>query len=177
MSIQSVSQNLINASFAYNKSTLFDKIKNGEIDDKDKKSKDTFLEQETLVTKQKEQEKPNTIPFKKGLKFEYNDTINGDNIEIVITEKNHIKVSFSNNKDFEQRKKNIRSLVMLATDKIKLNDFNELIKNNKLNIENIKDELKIMGLDTKIPFGLGQKSFYINDENMFSKYKVINVIG
>jgi hypothetical protein len=66
---------------------------------------------------------------------------------------------------------------MLGLGKISRDEFNGLLMQGKSTIDNITRELNLMGLKPEIPFGLGEQSFYVNNKNLLSAYRPMDIKG
>ncbi len=121
--------------------------------------------------------KPNTVPFKPGFVFEYGRGTEGGGVTVTITDVDRVKIEMESNAMTDDRKKAVKSLVMLGLGKINREDLNKATSDGRQSVETIKKELSYMGLKSDIPFGLGEDSFYFDFANLLRQYKSIDVNG
>ncbi len=180
MAISQLSLNTEAVSLAYSRALLFDKMKkkgDPANDNQSEISKKEASEQILPEEPPKEKPKPNTVPFKPGFVFEYQNNPETGNVSITINDNNKVRVDLKDDKNGDERKRSIRSLVMLGLGEINLDNFNSSLIEGKNNIDNIKNELSLMNLKPDIPFGLGDKSFYISSKNLLSAYRPMDIKG
>lgn len=179
MALSQVSLNSLIVSQAYSRSLLFDKMKKKQDGvsgaEVETQTEATPTEQTLADALPKEKPKPNTVPFKTGFVFEYAENSEKGPISITISDQEKVKVELQKAADSDDRKHTIRSLVMLGLGKLARDDFNNALVQGKNSIENIKSELSLMGLNTGIPFSLGENAFYINAKSLLSSYKPMDI--
>jgi hypothetical protein len=165
---------------AYHKALLFDQMKKKKESAADApggETQESAPEKPAAELTPKEKPKPNTVPFKSGFAFEYAHDSGDGPVTIAIGENEKVKVDLKGGPDQDERKKTIRSLVMLGLGKIDRNEFNATLAQGKNKIENVTRELSLMGIKTELPFGLGDRSFYVDGRNQLAAYKPMDIKG
>lgn len=168
---------------AYGRSLLFDQMKKKESEPQApesvarEKAAPAEAVQAPEVPPAKDKLEQNSIPFKPGFVFEYARGEGSGPIVITISDSEKIKVEHPGAELSEDRKRSIRSLVMLAVGKLDREGFNGLLREGKTAMSGIKDELKLMGLDPDLPFGLGDDFYYANAREELSPYRKMDVKG
>lgn len=164
---------------AYNRAVLFDRMKKNPPEAEiEKKGSDTTLPAELPEPVAAEKPKPNTIPFKPGFLFEYGSEADGGKITVSVSPKAAVKVDLNGGDETAaDRRKIIRSLVMLGIDKVGLDEFNGFLRVPEGTADRVRRELSVMGLKPEVPFGLGEKSFYFNGEAGLKEYRPLDVRG
>jgi hypothetical protein len=187
MSIFRVTPNAAHIQSAYDRALIFDRMKKKSEEDSNASEKPEGIDTAQITTESensttytyvaKEKPKPNTVPFKTGFVFEYGTSGNGGTVSIAITDAERIKVEMDKDSLTDERKRTIRSLVMLGLGKLERRDFNEMLQEGRQSVADIKQELNLMGINDKIPFGLGEDSFYFDSAEKLRPYSPLDVKG
>jgi len=180
MAIPGIALNTQVVNQAYGRSLLFDKMKKKREEPGEETTEKEHSGDETLSLPDqapKEKPKPNTVPFKTGFVFEYAHDNESGPIIVTISDAEKIKVDLKDAQAQDERKRTIRSIVMLGLGKISRDDFNGLLTQGKQALEQVTQELRLMGVRPEIPFGLGDESYYVNGRNLLSRYKPMDIKG
>lgn len=168
---------------AYHRSLLFDQLKKKESEAGAADSALSVPEKPREKTEYSEgvpaAEKPdkNAVPFKPGFVFEYGQGAENGPVIITITDNERIRVDHKGAELSEERKRSIRSLVMLGVGKLDREGFNALMREGKTNAPDIRNELSLMGINPALPFGLGEDFHYFNAKEELSLYRKMDVKG
>ncbi|MBL8027941.1 MAG: hypothetical protein JNL74_16075 [Fibrobacteres bacterium] len=186
MSIFRVTPNASHIQSAYDRALVFDRMKKKADEEGAEAKAQTGIDTATLTEADstttytytaKEKQKPNTVPFKTGFVFEYGSPEKGGTVSISITDAERINVQMDKDALTDDRKKSIRALVMLGLKKLDRTEFNGMLEEGRQSPEIVRKELSLMGINDKIPFGLGEDSYYFDHAEKIRPYNPIDVKG